>query len=251
MGQRPPEGGAELFGLGIISSIWGLHSTAVFSPDGNEVYWAPMETFPGELYSKGGLLMMRRDKGRWTPPALAPFSGPGFGDDVPFFSADGKRIHFISRRPLPGETESGTEKIWYADRTPSGWSEPRPMDPNVNSIDKHWEFSLDRKGNVYFAGRAPDSLGMSDIYWARFSGGKYEKPVNVGAPINSAAVEDTPFIAPDGSYLIFERQYDLWVSFPGGRTASGPSPSISAPRSTARRSSSARSSRRTANIFSS
>ncbi len=74
-GQKPPEGGAELFGLGIISSIWGLHSTAVFSPDGNEVYWAPMETFPGELYSKGGLLMMRRDKGRWTPPALAPFSG--------------------------------------------------------------------------------------------------------------------------------------------------------------------------------
>ena len=222
LGQRPPEGGSELFGLGIISSIWGLHSTAVFSPDGNEVFWAPMETFPGELYSKGGLLMMRRDKGRWTPPALAPFSGTGFGDDVPFFSADGKRIHFISRRPLPGETESGTEKIWYADRAPSGWSEPRPMDPNVNSIDKHWEFSLDRKGNVYFAGRAPDSLGMSDIYWARFSGGKYERPVNVGAPINSAAVEDTPFIAPDGSYLIFERQYDLWVSFRGKDGVWGP-----------------------------
>ncbi len=103
------------------------------------------------------------------------------------------------------------------------------MDPNVNSIDKHWEFSLDRKGNVYFAGRAPDSLGMSDIYWARFSGGKYEKPVNVGAPINSAAVEDTPFIAPDGSYLIFERQYDLWVSFRAEGRRLGPLPSSSDP----------------------
>ncbi len=216
LGQKSPAGGAELFGLGIISSIWGLHSTAVFSPDGNEVYWAPMITLPGAVYSSGGLLMMkRRADGRWTPPAGAPFSGPDLGDDVPFFSVDGKRIYFISRRPLPGETEKGSEKIWCADRTSVGWSEPRPLDPNVNSIDKHWEFSLDRAGNVYFAGRAPDSLGMSDIYLARFSGNTYEKPVNLGAPINSAALEDTPFIAPDGSYLVFERQFDLWVSFRG------------------------------------
>jgi hypothetical protein len=82
-------------------------------------------------------------------------------------------------------------------------------------MNMHWEFSLDRERNVYFAGQAPDSRGMQDIYLARFSGGRYEKPVNVGEPINSAAGENTPFIAPDGSYLIFERHYDLWVSFRG------------------------------------
>jgi len=213
LGQTPPGDKPELFGPGIISSIWGLHSTAVFSPDGNEVYWAPMMSFPGEIYTRGGLLMMKRVGGRWTPPAWAPFSGPNGEDDVPFFSADGKRIYFISRRPLPGETERGSEKIWFADRTAAGWSEPRPLDPNVNSMHMHWEFSLDRERNIYFAGQAPDSLGLQDIYLARFSGGKYEKPVNLGAPINSAAGENAPFIAPDGSYLIFERQYDLWVSF--------------------------------------
>ena len=215
LGQKPPEDKAELFGLGIVSSIWGLHSTAVFTPDGNEVYWAPMMTFPGEIYSRGGLLMMKRVNGRWTAPSWASFSGPNGEDDVPFFSADGKKIYFISRRPLPGEKEKGSEKIWCADRTSSGWSEPRPLDPNVNSVNKHWEFSLDRKENVYFAGQPPDSRGLQDIYLARFSGGKYEKPVNLDEPINSAAVEDTPFIAPDGSYLVFERQFDLWVSFRG------------------------------------
>jgi hypothetical protein len=60
---------------------------------------------------------------------------------------------------------------------------------------------------------AADSRGLDDIYMARFSGGKYEKPVNLGEPINSAAGENTPFVAPDGSYLLFSRQYDLWVSF--------------------------------------
>ena len=211
LGQKPPGEKAELFGLGIISSIWGLHSTAVFAPDGNEVYWAPMMTFPGEVYSRGGLLTMKRVDGRWTAPAWASFSGPNGEDDVPFFSPDGKRLYFISRRPLPGETQRGSEKIWYADRTADGWSVPQPLDPKVNSVDKHWQFSLDGEKNIYFAGRPPDSRGMSDIYLARFSGGPYAKPVNLGDPFNTTAVEDTPFIAPDGSYIIFNS------SRPGGK----------------------------------
>ncbi|MBN2266405.1 MAG: ankyrin repeat domain-containing protein [Candidatus Aminicenantes bacterium] len=215
LGQTPPTDNPELFAPGIISSIWGLHSTAVFSPDGNEVYWAPMMMFPGEIYSRGGLLMMKRVKGRWTPPAWAPFSGPSGDDDVPFFSTDGKRLYFISRRPLPGETERGSERIWFVDRTTGGWTEPKPLDPNVNSMHMHWEFSLDRSGNVFFSGRPPDSRGMSDVYWARFAAGAYQKPVNLGDPINSPGIEDTPFIAPDGSYLLFSRQFDLWISFRG------------------------------------
>jgi len=34
-------------------------------------------------------------------------------------------------------------------------------------------------------------------------------------PLHCAAGETTPFIASDGSYLLFSRQYDLWVSFRG------------------------------------
>jgi len=213
LGQTPPADKPELFAPGIISSTWGLHSTAVFSPDGNEVWWAPMMSFPGEVYSRGGLLVMRRVGGRWTAPDWAPFSGPKGEDDVPFFSADGKRLYFLSRRPLPGESQPGSEKVWSVDRTPGGWGQPRPFDPNVNAVDKHWQFSLDREGDLYFAGRPPDSRGLSDIYVARFADGAYEKPVNLGDPINTAEIDDTPFIAPDGSYLLFSRQFDLWVSF--------------------------------------
>jgi ankyrin repeat protein len=217
LGQKPPAGGSELFALGIIASVWGLHSTAVFSPDSSEVYWAPMIIYPGEIYSRGGLLMMKRVNGRWTAPAWAPFSGPDHDDDVPFFSPDGKRIYFISRRPLPGEQQNRSERIWLAERTAAGWSDPQPLDPTVNQHDMHWQFSLDKEKNLYFAGQASDSLGMGDIYMARFSGGKYEKPVNLGAPVNTSGSETSPFIAPDGSYLLYSSQYDLWVSFRGGR----------------------------------
>lgn len=216
LGQTPPVGDkAELFAPGIISSIWGLHSTAVFSPNGNEVYWAPMMSFPGEVYSRGGLLMMKRTNGRWTPPAWAPFSGPDVNDDVPFFSPDGKRIYFISSRPLAGETGRGSERIWFAERASAGWSEPRPLDPGVNALNMHWAFSLDKRGDLYFGARAADSRGGEDIYLARFRDGKYEKPINAGGPVNTAAGENTPFVSPDGSYLVFCREYDLWVSFRG------------------------------------
>ncbi len=213
LGQKPPGGAAELFAPGIVSSVEGLHTTAVFSPDGNEVTWAPMMTFPGEIYSRGGLLMMKRIDGRWTAPAWALFSGPEINDDVPFFSADGKRIFFISTRPLPGEREAGNERIWFANRTAAGWSEPRPLDAVVNAHNMHWQFSLDRRENLYFAGQAQDSRGGGDIYLARFAGGKYEPPVNLGEPLNSPGEETTPFIAPDGDYLLFSREFDLWVSF--------------------------------------
>ncbi len=217
LGQKPPEDASELFGLGIISSIWGLHSTAVFSPDGNEVLWAPMIDVPGALYSEGGLLRMKREDGRWTAPEWAPFSDPKTRDDVPFYSLDGKRIYFISARPLPnGAGEK--ERIWYVDQTASGWSEPRPLDPALNDHPMHWSFSLDKSGNLYFSGQGADSRGMSDIYVSRFADGRHQKPENLGDPICSALPENTPFVAPDGSYLLFSRQYDIWASF---RTAGG------------------------------
>ncbi len=212
LGQKPPTDRAEIFAPGIVSSIWGLHSTAVFSPDGNEVFWAPMVSRPGGIYTETDLIMMKRVGGRWTPPEIAPFSGQGLGADVPFFFPDGKRIYFLSRRPLPGEKVQGSEKIWYADRTASGWGEPQLLEGRVNEHNMHWEFSLGPDGTVYFAGNAPDSLGMNDIYRSRLVNGAYEEAKNVGRPISSAAVEDSPFISPDGSYLLISRQYDLWIS---------------------------------------
>jgi len=214
LGQKPPADKAEVFAPGVVSSIWGLHTTAVFSPDGNEVCWVPMMTFPDEIYSRGGLLMMKRTGGRWSAPAWAPFSGPDVNDDVPFFSPDGKKIFFISRRPLPGGADD-KERIWFADRVATGWSEPRPIDAAVNDQQMHWQFSLDKHGNLYFASAAPGGIGMDDIYCARFLDGKYQKPANLGETINSVTNETTPFIAPDGSYLLFSRDFGIWASFLG------------------------------------
>ncbi len=210
LGQTPPGDKPELFAPGIISSIWSLHTTAAFSPDGNEVSWAPQIWVPGQIYSDGRLLRMRRVDGRWAPPEFVPFDTEG---DVPFFSFDGKRLYFVSSRPLPGIPNSGKERIWYMEKSGGDWADPKPIDAVVNDFPMHWQFSMDRQGNVYFPGNAAEGLGMDDIYCARFVEGRYLRPENVGPVVNSEKSEGTPFIAPDGSYLLFNRDQVLMVSF--------------------------------------
>jgi len=212
MGQNPPGEKPELFAPGIVSSIWGIHSAAAFSPDGNTVMWAPMITVPGRLYSRGGILMSERVNGRWTAPRFTSFTGDKDGD-VPFFAPDGKRVYFMSAMPPPDNQKSEKERIWYVDRTAEGWSKPKLVDAAVNDYPHHWHFSVDADHTIYFGSSVPDGLGEGDIYYAELVNGKWQKPENLGAPVNSGESEGMPFIAPDGSYLLFSRTYDLYISY--------------------------------------
>ena len=212
MGQKPPGDTPELFATGIVSSIWGLHSTAAFSPDGNTVMWAPMIEIPGQLYSTGGILMSERKNGRWTVPHFAPFTGDEEGD-VPFFAPDGKRVYFMSTMPLPGDPQSRKERIWYVDRTAKGWSKPKAVDPSVNDYPHHWQVSVDAEHTIYFSSSIPEGHGEGDIYCSKLVNGKWQKPVNLGPPVNTDKGEGMPFIAPDGSYLLFSRTYNLYISY--------------------------------------
>jgi ankyrin repeat protein len=212
MGQKPPGDTPEMFAPGIVSSIWGLHSTAAFSPDGNTVMWAPMIEVPGRIYSIGGILMSERKKGRWTIPHFAPFTGDEEGD-VPFFSPDGKRVYFMSRMPLPDVPKSEKERIWFVDRTVEGWSEPKAVDSSVNDYPHHWQISVDTHHTIFFSSSIPEGHGEGDIYCSKLADGKWQKPVNLGPPINTDKGEGMPFIAPDSSYLLFSRTYNLYISY--------------------------------------
>ena len=230
LGQAPPDTVPVIFAPGIISSIWGLHSSLAFSPDGTEVYWSPMIEVPGQPYSRGNIFLMKMVSNRWTPPQIAPFSGlEGITDGEPFFSHDGNRIYFNSTRPNPAQENRKKENIWYADRTPSGWSDPKPVSQAINQMNMHWQFSVDKKGNIYFASDNAGGLGMQDIYCSAFTGGEYQKPVNLGEMLNTSENEMTPFISPDGDYLIYNSGMELRISFRGSDGTWGESKSMGSP----------------------
>jgi Tol biopolymer transport system component len=156
--------------------------------------------------------MSERINSRWTVPRFAPFTGDEDGD-VPFFAPDGKRVYFMSRMPLPGDPQSRKERIWYVDRSKDGWSEPKVVDPSVNDYPHHWQISVDADHTIYFSSGVPEGHGEGDIYCSDFVNGKWQKPVNLGPPVNTDKSEEMPFIAPDGSYLLFSRTYNLYISY--------------------------------------
>jgi len=211
LGQEPPGDTPQPFAVGIVSSIWSLHSAVSFSPQGDLAMWAPMVEIPGEIYSQGGVMVSRRVDGRWTAPDWADFSGEVDGD-VPFIAPDGRRVFFISTRQLAGASDSGRERIWYTDRRGEGWTPARAVDPAVNDLPQHWQFSVDSRQDLFVSMDLPAGQGGGDIYRSRFGEGGWQEPINLGPPVSTEADESTPYIARDGSYLIFQRGGDLYIS---------------------------------------
>ncbi|MBN1938831.1 MAG: ankyrin repeat domain-containing protein [Candidatus Aminicenantes bacterium] len=184
------------FLLGIVSGhgFDNEHAPAVFSPDGNTIFW-------GSGFGKG-ILMMTRENGLWTAPRRAPFNS-SYGDGEAIFSPDGRRVYFLSKRPIAPGAAPGKENIWRIERTAEGWTEPRPVSAAVNDFEQHWLVSVTKDETLYFSSIRDGGFGNKDLYRARMVDGVHQRPENLGPVINTPGIEHTPFIAPDESYLLF------------------------------------------------
>jgi hypothetical protein len=98
-------------------------------------------------------------------------------------------------------------------RTANGWSEPQKLPDEVNKVaGAHWQLSVDAANNLYFGARG-------GVHVARFAEGRYTAAERLGPAINDGRTASfSPFIARDGSYLIFSRShpvytYQLFISF--------------------------------------
>ncbi len=187
------------------------HSSVSISPDGKEMYW--------QLHSQ--IWTSKLENNKWTMPEVLPFSKTIKGiymDDAPFVSPDNKKMFFVSKRPI-GTADTQKENIWYVERTSTGWSDPIPVNSEVNSIQIHWQVSVSNNGALYFAGNKPDGFGGYDIYYSRLIDGKYAEPINLGLQFNSKFDEFSPFIAPDETYIIYSRlgmeDRGIYISFKG------------------------------------
>lgn len=189
LGQKPPGKIPELFAPDIFIHN---HSTVAISPDGTELYWNS-----GSNASDGSIMVTKLKDGKWTKPEEALFSGKKYSkfDDCPFITPDNKKMFFISKRSING-INNDKENIWYAERTSTGWSEPKPVNEEINAMQLHWQISVSNNGTLYFNGI--DAEG-GNIRYSRYINGKFAKPEKIGI----AGV--SPFIAPDESYIIFAR----------------------------------------------
>lgn len=99
----------------------------------------------------------------------------------------------------------GNFDLYISYNTPTGWSEPQNLGPNVNT--EFWEsapsLSPDKKA-LYFSSNRPGGYGGKDLYVTyRQPNGRWSPAANMGPAINTPGDEQAPFIHADNQTLYF------------------------------------------------
>ncbi len=213
LGQKPPGQRPERFAPGILSAAPFLERLA-FSPDGKECFF----TVGTADYSASSLYITRYEKGAWTPQVPAPFAAGFERSGEPFFSPDGKRLHFTAQ-----VKDSGSRMdIWMVDRTAQGWGTPIRLPSPINSNANEFCFSRVLDGTMYFLS---NRSGAPQVYRAREKPDQSLQVELIPAPVLSIGTfEGDPCVAPDSRFLVFYSgraggfgAVDLYASFPDGR----------------------------------
>lgn len=186
------------------SNNWGI----CFTPDGNTAYFTKRDATSQlkRIYESS-----KTEKG-WSVPKIASFSTDE--DESPFINSQGTKMFFASYRPLPdgGTSQKYDNNIWYMDKTPQGWSEPKPMPGGINKSMKEgnrWPANYegnpvtDKEGNLYFWSKSSQS-NASNLYFAPLKpDGTFGNPVELIAPSNHQYFDSAPVFSPDGNILFF------------------------------------------------
>ena len=199
LGQTPPDSIPVQFAPGIIPStgIFGFS----FSPDGKEC------VFGHYPY----IMITKETNGNWPNPVVAPFSGT-YGDVEPHITPDGNRLYFSSERPP--STSNTDLRLWYVDKTDTGWSVPKLIEPPLSESSIMYPSSASN-GNLYYTAN-PGANGY--IVLSKYVNGSYQEPERLSDSVNISGMPAHPFIAPDESYLIFDAEVngysrDLFICF--------------------------------------
>jgi len=194
LGQKPPGKVPEPFAPDAFRGV-GVHESPAFSRDGTEI-------LVNVMGNNEQLRYFRSTSGTWARET-PPFDVPQYLNGL-FLSPSGRRLYMLV-------VEDGRENFYFLENREGRWSKRRSLGSEVNSLATHWSFSIASSENLYFASEG-------DLYVSRFDGQTHTRPVKLPAPVNTAAVEMTPFVGPDESYLLFARDERTGSSLSGRST---------------------------------
>lgn len=180
LGQKPPGSTPKAFAPSVLS-IEHRDGNAFFTPDMKEFYFTRRSSKDG----KWSLIVYKSENNRWHESVVGPRVGR------PILSPDGKTMHLGKN---------------YMQRTKTGWSEVKSLGPMFDRKDFGiMRLSASAKGTYVF----DDAKSNDVIRISRLKDGKREEPKLLGKHINTGKWTAHPFIAQDGSYLIWDSERDI------------------------------------------
>ena len=156
-------------------------------------------TIKGHSYNNYDLYYSELIDGYWTEPKSLSdnINRPDSWESQPSLSSDGKLLFFASDRP----GSIGGSDIWYTRRNSDGtWRKPINLGPVINTeLDERSPFLHTDSKTLYFSSNGHDCIGGQDIFFSKLNENKnWEKPTNIGYPINSEGDDVNFFVSLDG-----------------------------------------------------
>lgn len=189
----------------------------VFAPEnlGDSINSAALEYFPSLTIDGSKMVFTRRtggdedfyesnfSGGKWSnAKPLAGKVNTNLNEGAQCISMDGNWIIFTGCNYPEGQ---GSCDLYISYKTKNGWSEAENLGPIINS--DFWESSPSLspdKRDLYFASSLGGGFGGRDIWVThRLLTGKWSRPVNLGAAVNTSGDESCPFMHADNETLYF------------------------------------------------
>jgi outer membrane protein OmpA-like peptidoglycan-associated protein/Tol biopolymer transport system component len=153
-------------------------AAASLSPDGKTLFLY-YEEGAGDIY------ISNLQNNEWTKPTPLNknINTSSFWETSASLSADGKKLYFASNRP----GGIGELDLYVSELDGKGsWGKAVNLGPLINTPENEDAPFIHPDGvTLYFSSDGHPSLGNSDIFVAEFKNNKWQKPENLGWPINT------------------------------------------------------------------
>lgn len=184
----------------------------VFSDDGTMFIYTKCskETSTSKAYCKLYLSLLKGGKWQDSRELPAPLNGNDFTTSYPCFGIDSKKntvLYFSSNRP----NGKGGMDIWYSiyDSKKGGFKAPKNCGKEINSTrDDITPYYNSSTKLFYFSSESHLGFGGLDIYRTEGEQKRWNKPKNMGMPLNSPA-DDLYYIQRkdnESGYLVSNRE---------------------------------------------
>ena len=154
-------------------------------------------------YNNCDIYYVNREGGAWSDVQEFPksISKINSWESQPTVSSDGKTIIFSSDRG----GGYGKMDLYEINKIDGDWTDPKNLGSVINSNEYEKSPYLHTDGEtLFFASNNFPTLGGFDIFYSKKDSlGSWQKPVNIGFPINTNADEISLFVSTDGNHAYF------------------------------------------------
>ncbi|QOD61724.1 OmpA family protein [Polaribacter haliotis] len=163
-------------------------SSVSFSPDKKIMYFTRNNYNEGRYrkdekgYNNLKIYRAEYVNKKWINIIELPFNSDAYSVGHPSVSKDGKRLYFTSN--MPGSIGQ-TDIFYVAINGDNTYGEVKNLGPKVNTEGREMFPFISDDDVLYFSSDGHFGIGALDVFSSKLENGRFQKPANLKAPVNS------------------------------------------------------------------